>query len=575
MKPKTNINHKRIYLAVLLVAVVFGFGSIKTPYAKADSSCSCQSSSVITDGSIKNATPSKSVTLSDQASGAACAEACQKAIGGTGVPVVTTFNGQVYKNTDPTNGTSTDGTNHNGTLGAPSTQMTAVGGSDICPNASIFHPSTWFDCILLIVLYFLGLMLGAAATLFTMAVDPSLFTTIVGSSAVYTAWADVRDILNVAFIMMLLFSAFCTVFGIDKYNYKKILLNLVIMALLVNFSYPIALFIVDAANVLMYYFINTLGFSSQLTNVGATLANTGALANIIKPVGSAATNTPFLLAAVIFVFMFVATLLIVGILLLVRIIVLAILVIFSSIAFVGSIVPGLSSEAGKWWGKLFKQAFFGPIMVFMIYLALALMQSMSTSGVLTKFNAAGQAQGGTLGPFIGPMAFFLLPITILWVGLGFAQSMGAVGASAVVGKGTKFMKGVGSWTAKAPGRAAGWGFKKSGIPGGVKKSWDRSYLGAEQTKKRQEKRDNWVYGKLPQGNVDHEQEMKKKAEEYKKENESEVSLKKKATAGDLGAAYRLASDGKIDLDTYQSTMAKLSTIKGGDSLVKEFENKTK
>ena len=82
---------------VFLAAVVLGLGLAKTPRVQADSSCSCM-------------TPSGTTNLPNQASGDACAEACQKAVGGTDVPVVTTFNGQVYKNS-------------NGTLGAPSVQM--------------------------------------------------------------------------------------------------------------------------------------------------------------------------------------------------------------------------------------------------------------------------------------------------------------------------------------------------------------------------------------------------------------------------------------------------------------------
>jgi hypothetical protein len=303
-----------------------------------------------------------------------------------------------------------------------------TGSTELCPGLSglsWLNPVKWFNCILLIVMRFMGLLITLAATILNVVINPALFTAIFNNSALYTAWADVRDVLNVAFIMVLLFSAFCTVFQIDKYNYKKILLNLIIMALLVNFSWPIARFIIDAANVLMYYFVNTLGLSS--TGTWATFTNNSMLSHIINPDGGVGNDTSLLLASVVFLFIFAATLLIIGILLLIRIIILAVLLIFSSIAFVGSIMPGLSTYAGKWWDKLFKQAFFGPIMIFMISIAMAMMSNMAS--VQSQFNAAA-SQAGTLSSIVGAMAFFAIPVVILWVGLGMAQSLGAIGASA-------------------------------------------------------------------------------------------------------------------------------------------------
>lgn len=315
----------------------------------------------------------------------------------------------------------------------------------VCNNVG-FNPITWFNCLMLIILQFLAMLLQAVSYLFEQVVKPSVFNTVVGTNAtIYTTWAMVRDTLNIAFILVLLFSAFCTVFQIEKYGYKKILLTLVIMALLVNFSFPIARVIIDFSNVIMYYFINNLGIGTKAASIFPTIAEDSAIANIIAT-GDASANasSSLLLASVVFMFILVVTVFVITILLLIRIVVLAFLVIFSSIAFVGSIVPFLSTHASKWWDNLFKYSFFGPIMVFMIYVSLQMMASVRSIGSGTTDTIAS-------------MALFSLPIVILLAGLMVAKNMSIMGAAAITGSATKFL----TWSGKTLTgyRAAKWTVK--------------------------------------------------------------------------------------------------------------------
>lgn len=573
MKFKTNTSRKKIYLAVFVIAVVLGLGAGNVNKAYAGYCVYTRTSNYSytslgwhgLTSSVISTTPntqnqSGATTAKNDAD---CQSQCSS--GNMGGVSGTDSNCKYYDNA---NDAQNDINNRNASFKNTNQQNQAqvnqaiqkdTGGDDICPKTSIFHPQTWFNCILLIVMRFMGILITLAASLLNAVLDPDLFNSIMQNPALYTAWADVRDVLDVAFIMMLLFSAFCTVFQIDKYNYKKILLNLVIMALLVNFSWPIARFIIDFGNVLMYYFVNTFGLAQG--GLWTSFAGNSGLYSVIHPASGASSDTSLLLASVVFLFIFAVTLLVIAILLVIRVIVLAILVIFSSVAFVGSIIPGVSSYSGKWWDSMFKYVFFGPIMTFMIALSLAMMVTMQS--VQSTFNITSNAQAGLLGPTIAAFAFFSIPVIILWVGLGFAQQLSIYGAGAA----KKYSMGAMKWATYG---GAAWGLKKSGISGGVKKRWDNSYFGTTATKKRQEKRESFVYGKL-RGKTDAEQEMKKKAEEYKKENESTESLKKKADSGDAAAAYRLALDGDIDANTYKNAMSKIK-----DKRVKDLiEGKTR
>jgi len=300
------------------------------------------------------------------------------------------------------------------------------------------HP---VDCALLLLLNFFIWLMQLASTLFGWIMVPDNITTILSSKAIYQSWALVRDALNVSFIMFLLFSAFATVFQIDKYSYKKTLLTIVIMALLVNFSFPISRFIIDVSNMMMFYFVSVLDIDTKNGAIMTNFASAAELPRILHTnLGSVGTA---LLAATIFVFIFTVTILTISILFLIRTIALAILIVFSSLAFVGTAIPPLASYASDWWKKLFSYAFFGPVMLFMMYIASSLMNEIGRSGTeaMQKIATANTA----IPELIASISFFSIPIVLLWMGLGVAQSMSIAGAGAIVGKAQGFMKGTGKW----------------------------------------------------------------------------------------------------------------------------------
>jgi len=297
-------------------------------------------------------------------------------------------------------------------------------------------------CLVSPIFYFAKLLLAMSQALFGWIVDTDNIKTIFSDSnnTLYKLWAFVRDFLNMGFIMMLLFSAFCTIFQIETYNYKKLLWKIVLMALLVNFSFAITRFIIDASNILMYTLIKSSLFVGKPEDIFVTLAENGDLAKLLNPTGY--PDAKFLLGAAVLIFMLAITFLAVGVLLMIRIIALAILLIFSPVAFAGSFIPGLSSQASEWWKKLFNYSFFGPIMIFGIIIAIKFMSGVGE----TLSNAARTAAGDqSKDPtFLGAMIFILVPIILLWVVMGVAQKMGVDGASAVMGGAQKAMR----WSGK-------------------------------------------------------------------------------------------------------------------------------
>ena len=85
---------------------------------------------------------------------------------------------------------------------------------------------------------------GAAAIgLFSFALNADLISGpkgLLNQPVIYELWKFIRDFCNIFFILMLLIGAFSMVFQLSSYNAKKTLLSIILMALFVNFSFPLS-----------------------------------------------------------------------------------------------------------------------------------------------------------------------------------------------------------------------------------------------------------------------------------------------------------------------------------------------
>lgn len=367
------------------------------------------------------------------------------------------------------------------------------------------------ETLLKAVLQFCSLLLSMAETIFEWIVNAENMKAIMDNEIVYSTWRTVRDVFNVVFIMVLLFSAFATIFQAPtNFNYKKILLNLVIMALLVNFSYPIARFIVDASNMLMFGFLKNLGGENSFM---AIIKKSG-LADIFTA-GGKSTDLLYLLSAIIFTFIFAVTLLVIAVLLTIRTIAITIYIIFSPIAFIGPIVPGtaVASAGNDWWKDFMKYCFSGPTMIFMLFIATRMMNAVTDSqikmGTIAMQHVAGDSSSNAVGELIISTSKFSLPIIILWLGIIQAQKSGIAGAGAVVAMGTKAINKAGKWAAGAPTGAAWWAAKKTGIPGGAQQRWAQFKKSGPLGSDRQAEREARVAGALGVPRVTDQMYMKK------------------------------------------------------------------
>ncbi len=411
-----------------------------------------------------------------------------------------------------------------------------------------------FQFLLISISAVLKLLVLASAKIFDWVIRQESFDAIIrNNGSVYLAWVMVRDFLNLFFMLALLFSAFSTIFQVEKYHLKKIIILLVVMALLVNFSYPITLFVMDFSNSAMYFFIGLIQQSANASSVAsvsalvAKMSEMGMLSKIIE--GQA--DTVALLMTIIFQFILFVTLFAYAINLLIRILAFAILLIFSPAGFTLSFFPSTGNIASSWWDNLIKYAVMGPLMIFFLLIANLIFGSVNASN----------SNDATI---TSSVVIFTIPIVFLWVGLIASQKFGGEASASAMG----IAKKTGNWVKNNGSRMAYRGVdvvsghRISGGIGAVKRRWERW---DESYKSKSSARASKYAEKLGVTGAE-EQNMHNQAAEYKKRGLSNDTLKTMAQRGDAAAAFVLAENKKMDADTFNGFMGRVKNRKLKDAI---------
>ena len=461
-----------------------------------------------------------------------------------------------------------------------------------------------FNVLLLAIFNVMAWLVTYAAAAMQYALDPAAVKALFSMDAVYTLWQMVRDFFNLFFILTLLFIAFATIFQISKYNYKMLLKMLLLMALLVNFSWPITRFIIDATNVPMYFFLSSMFTNSSQAaggNIASVAFSSSSMANTILPKKSTTNNQPVsfsdltgnttltvkLIQATVFMFLFGMSLLVLSVLFIIRTVALIILLIFSSAGFAGLAIPGFQKYASDWWNKLMQYALFGPSAALMLLIAVRFMQEFNVKATPGISSAVGNGDS-----MMVTGVTMIIPLILIWMAMTVSGSASIVGSGMVVGQATKWSKTVGRKAAKwggygalqvgtlgqadrfaAYGKGAYAGMKdvpKTGQLfgkniGGEKgakiikwmgRSEERTQLSEAKAKGVVKK--GWEKGRESAQEEFHNKRMHARSEELKKENIGDSQLHQKVAGPDkveAGAAAMLLSERKAAMTTDQFTAA--------------------
>lgn len=349
-------------------------------------------------------------------------------------------------------------------------------------------------------------LMGAAALI----LDVAVYYTVVkmGSfiqnvSGVGVAWRILRDIGNIALIFGFVISGIMVILDTNKYGYgSKMLPMLLVAAVFLNFSLLVSEVIVDAGNLFATEIFTQIyggnlpgppkfGGNSPVVNEGISdrvMAVLGlqsiynADANNIQNGSSNTASVPtvagnvnisnspligfmsiILFTVGAFVFFSLAFVLVA------RFVMLILVMIASPLGFAGLIVPGLNGIAKQWWNQLIDNTITAPVLMLLLYIALAVitdaafipcLSQMGGSGTTSacapaagtsSTSAATNAWTGFLtgsanfSNFAGILLVFVIAMALLLTVVIAAKSMGAFGARWATQMGGRFSFGAVAW----------------------------------------------------------------------------------------------------------------------------------
>jgi hypothetical protein len=425
--------------------------------------------------------------------------------------------------------------------------------------------------VLWIIASFCKLLVELAGHTLDFTLNPTLYN-FTNNDMITFGWTMVRDVCNLFFLLILLFIAFCTILQIDKYHAKKTLLTLILMALLINFSKPIAIFIFDGAQIAMNYFLKSI---DNAVGGGATSGIYNSINGIAEIVYKHAENQKEYtidvalqyLFAILFLFILAVAYFTIAIFLIIRIVAVMVLIIVSPLAFLATAVPDFQKMSSSWWSALFSYSYYGPAVAFFLLLATKL-QSFTIG--LPKLVPA-DTSGKQMDLLLNNILRYLTTVVFLYAAVIMGKQFGLYASEAITSRATKGI----NWGARnltgyglaakggrgvanvfkrhkqAAGEAAREHLKqnyprlhkwttKEGADAAAKKSWNEVFGNTDANKQQQE-----AVGK-------HEKDMKDKnftADDY----ENELKKSTDATRR-IAAAMALAKLGKLDMTQYEKAI---------------------
>ena len=329
----------------------------------------------------------------------------------------------------------------------------------------------------LLILIF-GSLSALAGTLMKWVLSPDFiswsYTNPANNPVIEIGYNITRSFVNMGLVLALVYIAFATILRLAGYKAQKLLATLVIVALLVNFAPVICGLIVDASNIVMYYFTDHItgmkNLTNSLTEIGNILKATFTDLEVFKISEQMGLVTQSLVL-IFFNMALFFILLTFTFLFILRYVVIWILVILSPLAFVSLVLPATKKMFDMWWKQLIQWSIIGVIAGFFIYLGEQIANALSDPNVIS-FTLETDEYGifDTVLPHIVTLAFlvigFFLSLQTSAIGAGAIMQAGgaaAMAGGAVVGRG---MKTIGT---KVGGGTAKWGAGR--LAAGAKTAW--------------------------------------------------------------------------------------------------------
>ena len=293
------------------------------------------------------------------------------------------------------------------------------------------------------------------------------------SAVIAKGWVIARDIANMAFVFILIYIAFMLILNLEGVGIARQIAGVIAVALLINFSFFFTRVVIDMSNILAHEFYDQINAAPSQANPSLLVAGAQALVpTSISEKVMAGVNPQTLISAdsfqkflnggtfvgnlailiTLFLIFGIVNVILAAVFLtaafqfLSRIVALWFAIILSPIAFISFITPKMNGLWTKWLNLLISNAFYAPAFLFVIYIAVKMLDN----GLISANIASFLGGSATAATGVDPMKVFLNSI----VGVVLRLSI-------IVGLFIAALK-VGSYVGVLGGKEAeGWGKKLS------------------------------------------------------------------------------------------------------------------
>jgi hypothetical protein len=277
-------------------------------------------------------------------------------------------------------------------------------------------------------------------------------------TTVREGWATFRDLGNIIIIFSLLAIGIATILKISSYGIRQLLPTLIVVALLINFSYFFTSVVIDTGNLLAAQFykqIQTcdpeqLRAGTKCVDVSDRFMNALSLTtvyNLDQKTGQATIIIPdlnkldygniiiislmgsllFLVTAFVFL---AAAFLLIG-----RFAILVFVLMLAPLAFAAYILPVTRSSTKKWWGYLFNYTFFAPVYILLTVVVLDIVESNAFQHSIGKETSGNFSVAATNPIDVSSFLIFLNYFVVMALMIGsllIAKQLGVAGSQGVI-----------------------------------------------------------------------------------------------------------------------------------------------
>ena len=265
--------------------------------------------------------------------------------------------------------------------------------------------------------------------------------------AIDLTWKVIRDICNLVFIFGFIYTGIRTIIDPESAETKRFVAQIIIAALLINFSLFFTKIIIDFTNFTAIQLYQTVIGNTFDNDISTKFANLLGLSGFYNsPDGKSLAQLTnggslwyFIMGSIMLLvagFVLAAG----GILLVVRFVALIFIMIFSPILFAASVFPQTEEYSSKLWHQLLSYAFFAPLFLLLLLISLTVLdKSKEVLGIgATISNALQNSSHDSFEVILN----FVIVIMFLIFSLKSAQHLGVAGGEMAVHMGDHLRKNV-------------------------------------------------------------------------------------------------------------------------------------